>query len=200
MSKRGEEKRALLIAATRTVVERLGPRKATLDDIAREARVSRSAVYYHFPSKGEMLKALIDHEIEQLRATVLAAVPTDAPADQRLVSHFIAMAGEVQRLVTLYTVTTDIAGELVPMAMKRVDEFQRWNQAQVTSILGDGAAAGVFLVDDPDLLAATIQASFRSLLDPSLIDDTSHMVEQASALLRVILRGISANPSSEAPC
>jgi AcrR family transcriptional regulator len=200
MSQRGDETRELLIGAARRVVERAGARRATLDDVAAEARMSRSSVYYHFANKGEMFQALVEREIGRLQEIITAASDPAAPADQRLVASFSALAGEVQRLLTLFAVTRDVAGELVPMVTGRIDEFQTWHHGHIADVLRDGVRSGHFVIADVDGLASSLLSAFHGLLDPSVNPHTDDIVRDASRLLAVILRGISATPSPEAPC
>ena len=62
-SRRGEyteaTRRALLDAATDLFVER-GFARTSLDDIAGVARVTKGAIYHHFPGKTGVLEALLD--------------------------------------------------------------------------------------------------------------------------------------------
>lgn len=51
-----------IIDAARKVFTREPFTKATLSDIAREANVTRGAVYWHFENKSELLAALIEDE------------------------------------------------------------------------------------------------------------------------------------------
>jgi len=54
------------------IFARVGVSAATLDDIAAEAGVSRSALSWHFHSKGDLLQAIIEQQgvHTQLRATI----------------------------------------------------------------------------------------------------------------------------------
>ncbi len=200
MSQRGHETREMLMGAARRVVERVGARRATLDDVAAEARVSRSTVYYHFANKGEMFRDMVEREIGHLRDVIERASDPAEPADRRLVAGFGALAGEVQRLLTLYAVTRDVAGELVPMVTGRIDEFQAWHHGHIAGVLRDGVRTGRFVVEDVDGLTTSLLSAFHGLLDPSVNPHTDDIVRDASRLLSVVLRGIAADPPPEAPC
>ena len=200
MSRRGDETRALLVEAALAAVGRVGLRKTTLEDVAAEARVSRSTMYYHFDSKRELLIAVIDHLIDRLQQTVLDDIDPAAAADVRLVQTFMALAGEVQRLLTLYTVNREVAGELVPVAQKRIDRFEAWYSELLASQIRDGVDSGLFLVEEPTLLARTILNAFEGLFNPVINEDWEHMVEDSQRLLAVVMRGIAAHPTEEPPC
>ncbi len=66
-----DTRQAVLNGALR-IFARVGVSAATLDDIATEAHVSRSALSWHFHSKGDLLQAIIEQQgiHAQLRATI----------------------------------------------------------------------------------------------------------------------------------
>jgi len=200
MSKRGDEKRALLIESALAVVERVGIRKTTLEDVAAQARVSRSTMYYHFESKGDLLTAVIDHVIEDLQGKVVEGMDPGAPPDLKLFQVFASLGAEIQRLLTLYAVTSEVAGELVPRAKKRIDQFQTWHLALLAGVVREGVDAGHFVVDDPEHFARVLQLAFQGVFNPVVNDDWDHLAEDAQSLMRIFLRGIAAQPSEEAPC
>ena len=56
-----QTKKSILAAAQKIFTER-GFAKASLSDIAREANVTRGAIYWHFENKSELLAALMEEE------------------------------------------------------------------------------------------------------------------------------------------
>lgn len=199
-NKRGDRKRALLIEAARAVVVRVGPRKTTLDDIAAEARVSRSSVYYHFESKGLLYRALIEEEVTHLMVVMQAALDPALTPPERLLAYARARVTWIARVVGLYQVTTDMAGEYMGMAERQVRSFHDTEEALLASLLREGIDTGHFLVRDPELLSGVLQKALRGLTERFVLDSRKAYVEQTEALVRTMLRGILVEPGTEAPC
>jgi len=199
-NRRGDEKRRLLVRAVREVVQRVGPRKTTLEDIAEQARVSRSTVYYHFPNKGEMFRAVIDHEISALQDALAGAVSEDATPDECLRTYVHTRAGLVRRLLTLYQVTTDMAGEYMAMARSRVDDFHEAERLLLAGLLRAGRDQGRFTLTDPDRLASVLQATLQGLFDLAFYEGRDVPEEELDALIRTLIRGILAEPPADPPC
>lgn len=199
-NKRGDRKRALLIEAARAVVSRVGPRKATLDDIAAEARVSRSSVYYHFESKGELYQALIEAEVAQLMAVMQSALDPALPPPERLLAYVRARVAWIARVVGLYQLTTDMAGEYIAMAQGQVVAFHGTEKALLGSLIREGVDEGWFIVRNVELVAGILQEALRGLTDRFMLDSREAYVEQTDALVRTMLRGMAAEPGAEAPC
>ena len=199
-NKRGDRKRALLIDAARAVVARVGPRKTTLDDIAAEARVSRSSVYYHFESKGHLYRLLIEQEVEKLMAVMQGALDPALPPPDRLLAYVRARVSWISSVMGLYQVTTDMAGEYMGMADAQMQDFHGMEQALLAAVLKEGVQDGHFVVRDTELLAGVMQKALRGLTERFVLDSREAYIEQADALINTMMRGILAEPGPEGPC
>ncbi|MGH7436497.1 MAG: TetR/AcrR family transcriptional regulator [Polyangiaceae bacterium] len=82
MSTKAETRERVLAAARRLLVER-GYYGAGIDEIAREAGITRQAIYqHHFPSKTELLLALLDH-VDRVEGIDALFVPVQRAGDVR---------------------------------------------------------------------------------------------------------------------
>jgi AcrR family transcriptional regulator len=61
---RSERSRNVIIQAALTIIARDGPRRLTLDAIAREAGISKGGLMHQFRSKQAVLKALLEYQSE----------------------------------------------------------------------------------------------------------------------------------------
>lgn len=69
------------VAATLACVARTGLAKLTVDDVAREAGVSRATLYRTFPSKQALIAAAADAEAERIGAAMERAVASATTLD-----------------------------------------------------------------------------------------------------------------------
>jgi AcrR family transcriptional regulator len=61
---RSERSRSVIIQAALAIIARDGPRRLTLDAIAREAGISKGGLMHQFRSKEAVLKALLEYQAE----------------------------------------------------------------------------------------------------------------------------------------
>src|SRR5258708_10169804 len=61
---RSERSRKLAIEAAFTIIARDGPGQLTFDAIARESGISKGGLMHQFRTKGNVLKALLEHQTE----------------------------------------------------------------------------------------------------------------------------------------
>ena len=80
-----EERRAVIVAAALAVFSRRGYHLSSIDDIAREAGVSKALIYEHFASKQELYADLLERnagELFERVATAVADVEVEAGASR----------------------------------------------------------------------------------------------------------------------
>lgn len=83
----------VLDAALRTFT-RYGYRKTSMDDVAREARISRPGLYFLFTSKAGLFREAAERGVElDLAAAESAFAALDSPVDESIAAAFDAWAG-----------------------------------------------------------------------------------------------------------
>jgi AcrR family transcriptional regulator len=66
----------VLETAQRLVAMR-GAGRLTFEELAQESGVSRGGITYHFPTKADLLRALLEHDLEQWQEEEVRLTPTD---------------------------------------------------------------------------------------------------------------------------
>ena len=79
----GERRAAILDAAMAVFAER-GYHAASIDEIAREAEVSKALIYEHFASKQALWASLLDTQVAEIFRRLAAGAATSEPGEVRL--------------------------------------------------------------------------------------------------------------------
>jgi AcrR family transcriptional regulator len=79
-----DPKRALIMASAMAVVLRYGYQRMTMDDIAKEAGISRPALYLVFKNKAEIYRAITESVLGQALAKSEAELAGDGTLEERL--------------------------------------------------------------------------------------------------------------------
>jgi AcrR family transcriptional regulator len=87
---RGPERRAQLIAVARRLFGRSGFHGVSMDQVAREAGVTKPILYDHFDSKEELYIALLDADAQELEGQVRAALLAKTGNRERIRRSFQA--------------------------------------------------------------------------------------------------------------
>jgi len=75
--------KALILKAAREIVETRGAGALTFDELSRVSGVTRGGITYHFPTKDDLLQALLDHDMLAWKAAEQALTPRDAACPRR---------------------------------------------------------------------------------------------------------------------
>ncbi len=86
-------KRAAILEAALRLFGQYGYRRTSIDDIAREADISKGSVYLSFSSKEELFRALCQSLIERVESAVDRGRAIEGPFEERLLAVLEAKFG-----------------------------------------------------------------------------------------------------------
>ncbi len=183
-----------LMAAAIDCFARLGFQGASIERIAREAGVSKGAVYYHFRDKDDLLFAAVTDRIEGFESRVLAAAGPHEGALERLrqvvdACFFHATVSNHRRFIITLMIE---ALDLHPRLSNEFRRILRRMRGFLVEVIRSGQRAGTFRADVDAQAAATtlaggiMGAEIQHYQDPDEVDlrkvlDT--VVEQVAAWL-----------------
>ena len=179
-----------IVAATAELLSAYGLRRWTIDDVADRAGIGRTSVYRAFPSRDELVHAVLARELRETIATIRSVATDHDRVEDRIVegalAGLVALRGSlVEQLLrsdpatVLPFLTTD-AGPLVALAREllanqarasslAIDDDHAREVAEVVARLGLSfilTRDTVFPVDDPEALRASLHRLLRPLLSP----------------------------------
>jgi AcrR family transcriptional regulator len=142
--------RAALVAAGRRLFGRQGFAGTSVDDLAREARVTTGALYHHFPNKTKLFEAVFEQaHTELMAASVQAAM--GAPDEVELLSRgFEAFLDSAQQPELRQIVIVDAPAVLGLARFTELDE--QYAYTEIMYALQSAVDAGRLEVDDPETL------------------------------------------------
>jgi AcrR family transcriptional regulator len=155
----GEDARAerLLDAAARLLV-RLGYRRVTIDDVAREAGVGKGTVYLHFRTKEALFVTVLLRENRSVLAGIIERMRAD-PAEvmpARLMSSVYRHLARNPVTRSLYLGQIELFGKLAQEAVGTLGEFIARRDAVLTEHLR--------LLSEADLLRPGLDTRARQYL------------------------------------
>jgi AcrR family transcriptional regulator len=207
MSEPASQPRALdrqrrILDAALAVFSRRGYREASVDEIAEEAQTSKGGVYFHFPAKQAIFRALLDLSAKRLLEKVEAAIAKeDAPvarADAAILT-VLREFSDHRTLARLFMIEALGAGnEFQSRVLEIHDEFIAVIGRHLDAAVNEG------LVDPVDTAVAS-RAWFGALNEiilQWLVNGEPEHLEVAYTALRPLLMrsvGIDNAVSSAAP-
>jgi len=84
-----------MLDAARRLIEERGDANVTLEDVAREAGITRQTVYAHMSSRAGLLLALVEHIDDGNRLAARVANALEAPTGFEAIERYVAMVAEM---------------------------------------------------------------------------------------------------------
>jgi len=189
-----------ILGAAEEVLRRYGPAKANVVDVARALGVSHGSVCRHFPSKAALRDAVTARWLESI-STPLAAIASDeGPAPERLQRWLDGLVDAKRRKALedpeLFATYIELTAEAREVAAAHVDALV----GQLTRIVEDGVADGVFAADDAWAAArAAFDATSRFHNPAHAAEWSDPQIDDAFEGVRsLVLRGLAVPARSPA--
>lgn len=154
----------ILDAALRSF-ENYGPRRTTMDDVARESGLGRATIYRRFPTKGDLVTGVLLREARRFFAELDEAVAPLPTLAERLVEGF-AVTLRISREQRLMTRLMVVEPELfLPHATVRAAPLLAAARGYLARRLRTAQRLGAAPADvDPDLVAEILVRLTHSLV------------------------------------
>jgi AcrR family transcriptional regulator len=195
--------REAILDATDRLLARVGFRRMTMEDVAREAGLSRRAVYTYFATKAELGLSSIDRVIEQTHERMRAIAAEGGDPRRRLRGMLIERVLYRIDTVREYRRSLDELFEAVrPAYMERRQRHFAKEAEMLAVVLEDGRAAGCFAFDDANATAMMLVLATNAFLPYNLSVEELGRREQVAAdvarMADLMLAGLSAPPQPPA--
>jgi AcrR family transcriptional regulator len=191
-----EARRAqILVAALRCFSEK-GYYEATMDDLAREAGLSKGSLYWHFKSKAEVFAGLLAaYTLELFQAWEREADAYRAGGGDGSVIALLGRIGELslEHIVGQAALLRAWAEFVVHREVQDLfAEIYRVSRRELCTWIRRGIESGEIRDVEPESLAAALTAGMEGLLLQALVDPEFEPVRHWRVSWDVFARGIAA--------
>lgn len=162
--------KAAILRAAVMVMGEDGYEGASMRDMAQRAGVSVAALYYHFPSKHELLHEFLDEAYEVIMRRVdrrlAGADPTATARLDEMVGTLIASYVHDEFALMASTVALREYARLQPAARDAVDVKRHRVMERMVEIVEEGIASGEFVTDEPVEVGRAIIGLCATVIEP----------------------------------
>jgi AcrR family transcriptional regulator len=183
--------RAALVAAGRQLFGQDGFATTSVEDLAREARVTTGALYHHFPTKTKLFEAVFMAAYDELMAASAHAAdraPDEVEFLARGFESFLdaILAPDLQRIV--------IVEAPAVLGLARYTELdERYAAAAIVAALEAAVAVGRLEVEEPETLARLLLGALtRGAMLIASSEEPHATRDQVASTMRAMLAGFGA--------
>jgi len=147
-----DDARGRLLNAAEACFDRFGLRRTTIDDVAREAKVSRSTVYRYFDGRGDLIVAVYLRESETVNAKVKSLMSRPGPFAERVVKALMRSIDAIRSGKYLPLMLSPEGAVLASKAITASSAFFESSRATMSPFFerakADGEVRGDIELDD----------------------------------------------------
>jgi AcrR family transcriptional regulator len=186
--------RAALVAAGRVLFGRDGFAATSVEDLAREARVTTGALYHHFSTKAKLFEAVFlaaHDELMTAAADAAAGAPDEVESLGRAFESFLdaMLEPDLQHIVII-----DAPAVLGLARFTELDE--RYAVAGIVAALEAAVGSGRLVVAEPETLARLLLGSLtRGAMLIASSDQPAKTRDEVASTVRAMLGGFASGGS-----
>ena len=193
------ERRNRIMDAAMRVFARLGVHQARMDDVAREARLSKGALYWYFRSKEDLLKAILARMFEPdlqlmeelVRQRERSAVERLETLARKALDSLPQMRVTQALLYEFYA----LAARTGPLQVLIRDYYRRYYEL-LTELLAQGVEQGELRIQNPRRAAMALLAQFEGLFLISVLLPGVDLHQEWQALSQEVLKRVTGENGS----
>jgi len=187
-----EEVRAQIVYVARKIFTRYGFKKTTMEEIAAATRKGKSSIYYYFPSKEDIFRAVVEKEANELKERLNRSINTQAPPIDKLKAYILFRLHHVRTLENFYAALNEEYLSHLDFILEIRRKFDQEELEAVKGILEEGMDDGTFQITSSEIGALAIATMMKGLEVPLLLS-SEHKTDRGELLddlIRVLFYGI----------
>lgn len=195
------ERREEILGAARTIFAHYGFRRASLEEIAREAGISRSALYHHFRNKEDIFRAMCERIYRRADEKAEEAAVRDEPIDAQILAVLDAQAGWIFRLLASSRHGLEIVDESNRLCADITGAWRRRSVELLTRVLQQAEENGLL---DTGASGFTAETAVGFLLlcahglqgpSPASVPSAAQYSRRLAGLVRLAVAGLGGKPT-----
>ena len=179
------------IGVAQDLFSRYGLKKVTIDEIAKNAHISKATIYKHYKNKNEIFNEVVEGEFKLLLSHIEEAVEKENTTGDKLRAHLITKMLKLNELINFYHVTQDTWNYYWSFVDKIRKKFILKEKEIVTKILIDGNKTRELNVKNTDQTAHIMVLALKSLEFPWVKEElgvsSSSYIE---SMLNILMNGL----------
>jgi TetR/AcrR family transcriptional regulator len=139
-----DKKVALILDAAQHMFGIYGYSNTTMNSISGKLKISKASLYYYYPDKEHLFKAVLENEMEQFRLRMLQLIGERKHAGSLLKTYVTRRQGFFRNLINLDKLNCELASENKPFQTELIKKFYLAELILVEKIIKKGIDIGEF--------------------------------------------------------
>ena len=143
----------IIIEASQKRFGMFGVEKTSMREIAGDLKLSKASLYYYFPDKESLYKAVVEKEQSEFLSNISERMLSIHEPEQLLLEYANARLSYFRILLNLSRLRMEAYSGLKPAFRDTIKMFKEKEKDIIKRIFNKGISGGVFFISDPDQTA-----------------------------------------------
>lgn len=148
-----QEKEQLILDAAQNRFARFGFSKVTMDEIAEDVGMAKASLYYYYPAKENVFRAVITREQEEFLRQTAAILDKPYSAGQKLTAYVRRRLALGNQLLNLSALNINLWHNMKAGFKDLFITFGQKELHLLTKVLREGKKSGEFAIHSPEKTA-----------------------------------------------
>ena len=184
------EKRNQVLTLAKKRFERFGFNKTTVDEIAKDASISKRTLYQEFESKEKILEELFMFEALSVRKAILNQIKKIVEPAERLQTYIRLAIKYLNHNPFIVSVLHDESGFFAPFLRDKPCIIEEGIEEIFVNILKEGVKKGVFRKMDGKVVGRFIFLLFKGLTYGRRSPDRPLGSNQTNEFIHFVMHGV----------
>jgi AcrR family transcriptional regulator len=158
-----EEKAESIVEAAQKRFALYGVEKTSMREIAADIHMSKGSIYYYFPDKENLYKAVIEKEQGVFLSMLEDNIATIDDPSESLVNYAVSRINYFRNLINLGQIRSEAMPELKPLIADSLMRFREKEKTIVMKIMEKGKSNGDYNIGDSYQVASLYIDLLRGL-------------------------------------
>jgi AcrR family transcriptional regulator len=193
------DKVQMILEASQKRFGLFGIEKTSMREIADDLKLSKASLYYYFPDKESLYKAVVEKEQTEFISNISERISSITDPEQLLIEYSTTRLSYFRTLLNLSRLRFESYSGLKPGFRETIRVFKEKEKYIITRIFEKGITAGIFFIDDTDQTASLFLDLLKGLRVTVVNEKETLFIEQDEyelllrktlAFTKVFIRGI----------
>lgn len=172
------DKVQMILEASQKRFGLFGIEKTSMREIADDLKLSKASLYYYFPDKESLYKAVVEKEQTEFIASISEKIACITDPEQLLIEYAGTRLSYFRTLLNLSRLRFESFSGLKPSFRETIRKFKEKEKFIISMIFEKGISGGIFFINDTDQTASLFLDLLKGLRVTVINEKETLFIEQ----------------------
>jgi AcrR family transcriptional regulator len=172
------DKVQMILEASQKRFGLFGIEKTSMREIADDLKLSKASLYYYFPDKESLYKAVVEKEQAEFISSISEKISSITDPEQLLIEYASTRLSYFRTLLNLSRLRFESFSGLKPGFRETIRKFKEKEKYIICKIFEKGISADIFIIKDTDQTASLFLDLLKGLRVTVINEKVTLFIEQ----------------------